>query len=195
MSYLLQPGTAKSKIFSSWFWRISFKEAKRRKGRKVSVYVVRIFVHFTFDSAISYYLVATRRESYKNPLSAELNTVWQSHYFSRCYRISWPQHIHLYLILFYFRLTYGRSRLLRASICAVPFIFSPERVDSKGLYRRWRLQVIGSCLTCFAFLQAQETAINRKSDKSVIRMVFKSLETFLNRFNFPTLMRCKVKLL
>ena len=29
---------------------------------------------------------------------------------------------------------------------------------------------------------------NRKSAKSVIRMVFKSLETFLNRFNFPTLM-------
>ena len=25
-------------------------------------------------------------------------------------------------------------------------------------------------------------------------MVFKSLETYLNRFNFPTLMRCKVKL-
>ena len=29
----------------------------------------------------------------------------------------------------------------------------------------------------------------------VLRMVFKSLETFLNGFNFPTLMRCKVKLL
>ena len=36
---------------------------------------------------------------------------------------------------------------------------------------------------------------NRKSAKSVIRMVFKPLETFLNRFNFLTLMRCKVKLL
>ena len=33
------------------------------------------------------------------------------------------------------------------------------------------------------------------SAKSVLRMVFKSLETFLNHFNFLTLMRCKVKLL
>ena len=40
-----------------------------------------------------------------------------------------------------------------------------------------------------------QTSRNRKSAKSVLRMVFKSLETFLNRFNFPTLMRCKVKLL
>ena len=29
----------------------------------------------------------------------------------------------------------------------------------------------------------------------LMRMVFKSLETFLNRFNFPSLMRCKAKLL
>ena len=36
---------------------------------------------------------------------------------------------------------------------------------------------------------------NRKFAKSVLRMVFKSLETFLNRFNFPTLIRFKVKLL
>ena len=35
---------------------------------------------------------------------------------------------------------------------------------------------------------------NRKFAKSVL-LVFKTLETFLNRFNFPTLMRCKVKLL
>ena len=35
---------------------------------------------------------------------------------------------------------------------------------------------------------------NRKFAKSVLS-VFKTLETFLNRFNFPTLMRCKVKLL
>ena len=35
---------------------------------------------------------------------------------------------------------------------------------------------------------------NRKFAKSVL-LVFKILETFLNRFNFPTLMRCKVKLL
>ena len=35
---------------------------------------------------------------------------------------------------------------------------------------------------------------NRKLAKSVL-LVFKTLETFLNRFNFPTLMRCKVKLL
>ena len=41
-------------------------------------------------------------------------------------------------------------------------------------------------------LKAQE---NRKFAKSVLRLVFKSLETFLNRFNFPTLMRCKVKYL
>ena len=49
-------------------------------------------------------------------------------------------------------------------------------------------------LMCFAFLKPQETASNRMSAKSVLRMVFKSLETFLNHFNFPTLMRCKVKL-
>ena len=37
---------------------------------------------------------------------------------------------------------------------------------------------------------------NRKfAIKSVLRMVFKSLETFFNCFNFPTLMKCKVKLL
>ena len=37
---------------------------------------------------------------------------------------------------------------------------------------------------------------DRKSAiKSVIKIVFKSLETFLNRLNFPTLMRCKAKLL
>ena len=36
---------------------------------------------------------------------------------------------------------------------------------------------------------------NHKFAKLVLRMVFKSLETFLNRFNFPTLMRCKVKFL
>ena len=42
----------------------------------------------------------TRHESYKNlfeciiiKLRKKLNTVWQSHYFSRCYKISWPQHI------------------------------------------------------------------------------------------------------
>ena len=35
---------------------------------------------------------------------------------------------------------------------------------------------------------------NRKFAKSVL-LVFKTLETSLNRFNFPTLMRCKVKLL
>ena len=35
---------------------------------------------------------------------------------------------------------------------------------------------------------------NCKFAKSVL-LVFKTLETFLNRFNFPTLMRCKVKLL
>ena len=35
---------------------------------------------------------------------------------------------------------------------------------------------------------------NGKFAKSVL-LVFKTLETFLNRFNFPTLMRCKVKLL
>ena len=35
---------------------------------------------------------------------------------------------------------------------------------------------------------------NRKFAKSVL-LVFKTLETFLNRFNFPTLTRCKVKLL
>ena len=34
-----------------------------------------------------------------------------------------------------------------------------------------------------------------KFTESVLRMVFKSLETFLNHFNFPTLMRCKVQLL
>ena len=47
----------------------------------------------------------------------------------------------------------------------------------------------------FPSIKAQETASNRKQAKSVLRMVFKSLETFLNRFNFPTLMRSKVKLL
>ena len=36
---------------------------------------------------------------------------------------------------------------------------------------------------------------NRKFAKSVLRMVFESLETFLNGFNVPTLMRFKVKLL
>ena len=40
--------------------------------------------------------------------------------------------------------------------------------------------------------QSLETA---KFAKLVLRMVFKSLETFLNRFNFLTFMRCKVKLL
>ena len=38
-------------------------------------------------------------------------------------------------------------------------------------------------------------SFNGKFGKSVLRMVFKSLETFLNRFIFPTFMRCKVKLL
>ena len=47
----------------------------------------------------------------------------------------------------------------------------------------------------FCFLKAHETGSNRKSAKSVMRMIFKSLENFLNRFNFPTLMRYKVKLL
>ena len=47
-------------------------------------------------------------------------------------------------------------------------------------------------ILCGCPLTARE---NRKSAKSAIRMVFKSLETFLNRFNFPTLMRCKVDLL
>ena len=36
---------------------------------------------------------------------------------------------------------------------------------------------------------------NHKFAKLVLRMVFKSLETFLNRFNFPALMRCKAKFL
>ena len=34
---------------------------------------------------------------------------------------------------------------------------------------------------------------NRKFARSVLRMVFRSLELFLNRFNFPILMRYKVK--
>ena len=34
-----------------------------------------------------------------------------------------------------------------------------------------------------------------RNRKSVIKMVLKSLEIFLNCFNFPTLMRCKAKLL
>ena len=41
-----------------------------------------------------------------------------------------------------------------------------------------------------------QSSRNRKTAKSVIRMVFKSLETFLNRFNSPTLMKgIKVKLI
>ena len=34
---------------------------------------------------------------------------------------------------------------------------------------------------------------NRKFARSVLRMVFRALELFLNRFNFPILMRYKVK--
>ena len=44
-------------------------------------------------------------------------------------------------------------------------------------------------------LRLSQSSSNRKSAKSVISMVFKSLETFLNRFNFLTLMSCKVKFL
>ena len=44
-------------------------------------------------------------------------------------------------------------------------------------------------------LRLSQSSRNRKLAKSVLRMVFKSLETFLNRFNFLTLMICKVKLL
>ena len=46
-------------------------------------------------------------------------------------------------------------------------------------------------VTWLAFLKAQET--DSKFAKSVLRMVFKSLGTFLNHLNFPTLMRCMVK--
>ena len=45
----------------------------------------------------------------------------------------------------------------------------------------------------FAFLKPQETASNRKSTNWVLRMVFKSLETFSNRFNFSTLQSSQVK--
>ena len=53
----------------------------------------------------------------------------------------------------------------------------------------------GDGLIKIDFSQSQETASNRKSAKSVITMVLKSLEIFMNRFNFPTLMGRKVKLL
>ena len=45
----------------------------------------------------------------------------------------------------------------------------------------------------FHMVRLFQSSRNRKFAKSVLRMVFKSLETFLNRFNFPTLMTCKVK--
>ena len=45
----------------------------------------------------------------------------------------------------------------------------------------------------FHMIRLFQSSRNRKFATSVLRMVFKSLETFLNRFNFPTFMRCKVK--
>ena len=45
----------------------------------------------------------------------------------------------------------------------------------------------------FHIIRLFQSSRNRKFAKSVLRIVFKSLETFLNRFNFPTLRRRKVK--
>ena len=82
----------------SWFWRISFKEAKRRSKERYRF----MLSGFLFILMVLYKLLFSCHKTWKlqKPfecriikLRKKLNTVWQSHYFSRCYKISWPQHI------------------------------------------------------------------------------------------------------
>ena len=64
-------GLRKSRCFPHDFEGFPLKKQNVEVKKGIRVYVVRIFIHF--DGAISYYLVATRHESYQNPLSAELS--------------------------------------------------------------------------------------------------------------------------
>ena len=78
---------------------------------------------------------------------------------------------------------------------AKEFSQDPEFKASLGWYQKWKRRHYVSLRTKTTLAQRLPEDLEQQTVKLVLRMVFKSLDTFLNRFNFPTLMRCKVKLL
>ena len=71
VSYLPQPGTAKIKMFSHDFEGFHLKKQNVEVKKGIGLCCPDSY-SFCW-CCISFYLVATRHESYKNPLSAELS--------------------------------------------------------------------------------------------------------------------------